>query len=52
MNVLDKNSYFAKFKNVLLEKWGTDEGSAVWKEAGELSKKLFDESVTIYIVGS
>ena len=44
MNVLDRNSYFAKFKNVLLNEWGTDEGSAVWNEAGELSKKLLDEN--------
>ena len=44
MNVLDRKSYFAKFKNVLLEEWGTDEDSAVWKDAGELSKKLLDEN--------
>lgn len=44
MNVLDRKSYFAKFKNVLLEEWGTDEDSAVWKDADELSKKLLDEN--------
>lgn len=31
MNVLDKNSYFAKFKNVLLEEWETDDGNLCQK---------------------
>ena len=36
-NVLDKNMFFAKFKNVILTQFGEEEGSTLWENAGKIS---------------
>ncbi len=39
-NVLDKNMFFAKFKNVILAQFGEEEGNALWENAGKISADL------------
>lgn len=41
-NVLDKNRFFAKFKNVILTQFGEEEGNTLWKHAGKISADLLD----------
>ena len=36
-NVLDKNMFFAKFKNVILAQFGEEEGNTLWENAGKIS---------------
>jgi hypothetical protein len=42
-NILDRNSYFGKFKDVVLAKFG-EEGNEIWKQAGEISARLLSEN--------
>ena len=39
-NVLDKNMFFAKFRNVILTQFGEEEGSTLWENAGKISAEL------------
>ncbi len=43
-NILDKNSYFGKFREVVLAEFGETEGEKIWAQAGELCAKYLLEN--------
>lgn len=38
--VIDKNSYFAKFKNMLLEEWETNDGNLCQKHTSPIGNEI------------